>query len=360
MMKSLLFLSLLFFPGVIHLQGQVRSGSEEKSPVEIYRLVTEDLLSRQDFMMYRTEGVTAVHYAEVCTAFGAARMAGWLDDTSTLDRLSERYLRVIDEKIVNTANHVDANVYGILPLELFHQTGDMRFFEQGIRLADGQWADPCPDGLTSQTRFWIDDVWMIGSLQIQAFRITGDTIYLHRAAREIAAYLEKLQQPNGLFHHGPEAPFFWGRGNGWVAAGLAEVITELPADHPLYGTIVDGYLKMMKALLQYQSESGMWRQLVNVESSWEESSCTGMFGYAIAVGVQEGILDQQQYRPSYQKAWKALTGHISEEGQINAVCMGTGQSDRMEYYLNRPAVTGDFHGQAPVLWLAYRLLQDKR
>jgi rhamnogalacturonyl hydrolase YesR len=267
-------------------------------------------------------------------------------------------MRVLDEGIENTANHVDANVYGILPLELYRQTGNSRFYKQGIELADRQWTDPLPGGLTPQTRYWIDDVWMIGSLQIESYRATGDTVYLNRAVVETVAYLNKLQQPNGLFHHGPEAPFFWGRGNGWVAAGLAEVISELPEDHPQFGAIEEGYVKMMDALLQYQSEDGMWRQLIDVDSSWEESSCTGMFGYAIAVGVQKGILDARLFGPSYRKAWLSLTNHITKEGKVTDVCVGTGQSKQIDYYLNRPKVTGDFHGQAPVLWLAFCLMQE--
>jgi unsaturated rhamnogalacturonyl hydrolase len=134
-----------------------------------------------------------------------------LNDTMTLAKLSERYMKVITDSIVNTENHVDANVYGILPLELYMQGQNKVFFQQGMELADGQWMDPLSDGLTNQTRYWIDDVYMIGCLQIQAYRATGNHIYLDRAANEIVAYLEKLQKPNGLFFHGENAPFYWGR-----------------------------------------------------------------------------------------------------------------------------------------------------
>jgi len=89
-----------------------------------------------------------------------------------------------------------------------------------------------PNGLSDQTRFWIDDMYMITILQVQAFRATGDRVYLDRAALEMVAYIDKLQQPNGLFFHGVNAPHFWGRGNGWIAAGMPELLSELPADHP--------------------------------------------------------------------------------------------------------------------------------
>lgn len=329
---------------------------EESSPVTVGRKITQDIFTRPEFRMYISDHGTAVHYSEVCTAFGAVRLAGWLKDIVTLNRLSERYMKVIQEKVVNTANHVDVNVYGILPLELFIQTNNQIFFKQGIELADIQWENPSSDGLTRQTRFWVDDVWMIGSLQVQAYRATGNLIYLERAALEIDTYLQRLQQPNGLFYHGENAPFYWGRGNGWVAAGLAELLSQLPEDNPHYESILIGYRKLMNTLLQYQSEDGMWRQLIDHKEAWKETSCTAMFGYAMAVGVKEGILSTSNYSEAYQKAWLSLVEYINEEGKVTNVCVGTGQSQDVDFYLTRPKTTGDYHGQAPVLWFAYSLL----
>lgn len=330
----------------------------EKSPDLIGRRVTEELLSREDYMMYRSARVTAIHYAEACAAFGAARLAGLEGDTLLLQRLSRRYRKAIEDSLPNTANHVDANVYGILPLELYRHTGEERFLEQGMELANGQWSDPLPNGMTVQTRFWIDDIWMIGALQVQAYRVSGNRVYLDRAALEIKAYLEKLQQPNGLFHHGEDSPFFWGRGNGWVAAGLAELLSELPEDHPDYTAIMEGYRKMMYALLDYQSESGLWRQLIDHEESWIETSSSAMFGYAFRMGVMNGFLPGSDFKPAYRKAWLALVDYIDDEGRISEVCVGTGKGDNTQYYLDRPREKGDFHGQAPVLWLAWALLAD--
>ena len=61
----------------------------------------------------------------------------------------------------------------------------------GLAFADAQWDNPLPDGLTEQTRWWIDDMYMITALQLQAYRATGDAKYLERAAREMVAYLEE-------------------------------------------------------------------------------------------------------------------------------------------------------------------------
>ncbi|MFC2136561.1 glycoside hydrolase family 105 protein [Bacteroidota bacterium] len=358
-MKSfILLIYILFF---ISCTSSVKNNSfwqEKSSPEFIGQKITEDIFTRDEFMMYLWDNVNAVHYAEVCAAYGAAKLAGFLKDTLTLEKLTERYMRVINDSITNTANHVDATVYGILPLELYMQTNNEIFYEQGIELADLQWENPLPNGLTNQTRYWIDDIYMIGSLQVQAYRATGKEIYLERAALEINSYLLKLQQENGLFHHGENAPFFWGRGNGWVAAGLAELLSELPESNKNYNAILNGYKKMMDALLNSQADDGMWRQIIDNEEAWKETSSTAMFGYAILIGVKKGILNKEKFTPSYQKAWLALVDYVNEEGKISNVCVGTGQSTDINYYLNRPATTGDFHGQAPMLWFAYSLLSE--
>ena len=332
----------------------------DNSPIAIGEQIIDELLGRPDLMMmtHTAERCTLMHYAEACAGFGAVRLAGLMGDSAAIDGLTQRYLRVIVEDIDKMGTHVDENVLGILPLELYLQTGNELFLDQGLQLADVQWEDQLPNGLTNQTRYWIDDIWMIGSLQVQAYRATGKVLYLERAALEIEAYLQELQQPNGLFHHGQGTPFFWGRGNGWVAAGLAEVLSELPESNPHYTSLLEGYRKMMQALLAYQAEDGMWRQLIDHPEAWKETSSSAMFGYAMSVGVREGLLTDPAYARAYEKAWLALVEYLNDTGQMTGVCVGTGKGDNAQYYLDRPQSIGDFHGQAPMLWFAYSLLAE--
>jgi len=58
---------------------------------------------------------------------------------------------------------------------------------------------------------------------------------------------------------------------------------------------MDGYRKMMAGLRCYQAPSGLWRQLIDDDQSWVETSCTGMFTYAMIVGVQHGWLEPREY-----------------------------------------------------------------
>ncbi|HKE97058.1 MAG TPA: glycoside hydrolase family 88 protein [Povalibacter sp.] len=300
-----------------------------------------------------------IHYAEVATWYGALTYAELAQDKALTAQLRERFDPVFadEESLLPPVVHVDHSVFGAIPLELYRQAGRPRDRSLGLQYADGQWDNPLPDGLTNQTRFWIDDMYMITLLQVQAYRATGDVKYIDRAARQMAAYLERLQQPNGLFFHAPKSPFFWGRGNGWVAAGMSELLSSLPESHAQRAQILAGYQRMMASLLKYQDRSGMWRQLIDRPESWPESSSTGMFTFAFVTGVKRGWLDRETYGPAARKAWLALVGYINTEGDVREVCVGTGAGDNLKYYLDRPRSIGDLHGQAPILWSASALLR---
>ena len=63
------------------------------------------------------------------------------------------------------------------------------------------------------------------------------------------------------------------------------------------------------------------------------------------------------YGPAARKAWIALTGYLTPDGDLREVCVGTGKKDDLQYYLDRPRAIGDAHGQAPMLWSATALLR---
>jgi rhamnogalacturonyl hydrolase YesR len=329
-----------------------------KSPREVGQRVAERFAASQHL-----RADSAVIYPEVCAWYGAltfAKLSGAKDLTSRLIQRFDPLLTPAESKLVPTERHVDFSVFGTVPLEIFIQTKGKKYLDMGQGFADRQWDKPTPEGLTAETRFWIDDMFMITAVQVQAFRATGDHKYIDRAALEMSAYLEKLQQPNGLFYHALDAPFFWGRGNGWVAAGMAELLRSLPQDHPKRAVILAGYRKMMASLLQYQGPDGMWKQLIDHPEAWPETSSTGMFTFAMVTGVKNGWLDAKTYGPAARKAWLALVGYVNADGDIANVCEGTNKENNLQYYLDRKRNTGDLHGQAPILWCASALLRSGR
>jgi unsaturated rhamnogalacturonyl hydrolase len=329
------------------------------APAEVGKRVAENFTVRK-FDFETNPKRQYVIYPEVIGWYGSLTVAQLTGDTNLQSRLVKKFSeleRPGDTNRISPRAHVDYRVFGIVPLEIYMQTRDKRFLALGLGLADAQWTNTTPDGITAEARYWIDDMYMIPAVQVQAFRATGDAKYLDRAALTMVAYLDRLQQTNGLFFHGTNAPFYWGRGNGWMAAGMAELLRSLPKDHPQQGRIMAGYQRMMATLLKTQGEDGLWRQLIDQPEAWAETSGTGMFCFAMVTGVKNGWLAAPNYGPAARKAWLGLVAHLDKDANLTDICVGTDKGQTLEYYLARPRKTGDLHGQSPILWSASALLR---
>jgi rhamnogalacturonyl hydrolase YesR len=351
--------------------GELKHFPKESSPQEVGKRVANRFVVSPHPNFGRPTPASVITYPEVCTWYGALAFAKESKDKTLMTKLAQRFepLFGADTGLVPKPDHVDHTVFGSVPLELYQQTKDPRYLEMGKRIADKQWGSPegphvkpagldyYKQGLSWQTRMWIDDMFMITAIQAQAYRATGNKEYIDRAAKEMVVYLDSLQQPGGLFYHAPDVPFFWGRGNGWMAAGMSELLRSLPANNPDRPRIMEGYKKMMAALLKYQAADGMWRQLIDDPASWPETSGTGMFTFAMITGVKQGWLDAKVYGPAARKAWLALVTYIDSNGDVREVCEGTNKKNDRQYYLDRKRITGDMHGQAPLLWCAAALLR---
>ena len=368
---------------------------EGTDPGTVSRRVTDQFLSTRP-ENYRPKGYhgnegygwnRSVQYSVVSlwvNALACARLDGDRAREAKLIRLFDDFLPGRPKnRCCSRPYHVDDTIFGALPYEIYLANKDPRYLEMGSFYADTQWTPPCEGtikerhappkevqeaywakGYTPQTRLWIDDMYMITVLQSQAFRATGRRAYIDRAAREMCLYLDELQLKDGpakgLFYHAPDVKYVWGRGDGWMAAGMALVLDRLPEDSEHRPRILEGYRAMMATLLKYQRPDGLWSQLVDRPAdprNWGETSCTAMFTYAFATGVARGWLDPAQYGPAARRAWLALCARLDAFANISDVCVGTGKKDDLQYYFDRPRVNGDPHGQAPMLWIASVLLE---
>lgn len=348
------------------------------SPQEVGQRVADRFVASPHQNYGRPTPPKTVTYPEVCTWYGALVFADMSKNEPLKAQLAARFEPIFREEktMVPVPDHVDYTVFASVPLELAIQTKEQRYLALGEWMAYKQWAPPFGNrptaeshefykqGYTWQTRLWIDDMFMITAVQAQAWRATGNRAYIDHAAKEMVLYLDRLQQPNGLFHHSPGVPYFWGRGDGWMAAGMSILLRELPADNPDRARILQGYHTMMASLLKYQDADGMWHQLIDDPASWPETSCTGMFAFAFITGVKEGWLDAATYGPAAKKAWLKLITYLDEKSDMREVCQGTNIHDPKKngpdgraYYLARERIVGDMHGQAPVLWCAGALLR---
>jgi unsaturated rhamnogalacturonyl hydrolase len=374
---------LLLVAGIAQLQPAICEAQSKKaadnfskwpagtSPKEVGKRVAEHFVVTPHTNFGRATPPKVITYPETCTWYGALTFAKQTGDKELVKKLAQRFEPLFGARdtLIPKPDHVDYTVFGSVPLELYMQTKDKRYLQVGQGIADKQWGPPegprvKPEshefynkGLTWQTRMWIDDMFMITAVQAQAYRATGDKKYIERAAKEMVVYLDSLQKPNGLFYHAPDVPYFWGRGDGWMAVGMAELLRSLPKDNPNHERIMKGYKTMMASLLKYQAESGMWRQLIDDPESWPETSCTGMFTFAMITGVKNGWLDAATYGPAARKGWLGLVSYINENADVREVCEGTNKKNDRQYYIDRKRNIGDLHGQAPILWCATALLR---
>ena len=81
-----------------------------------------------------------------------------------------------------------------------------------------------------------------------------------------------------------------------------------------------------------------------------------MFTYAFLEGIRQGSLEEDVYGPAAMKAWAALCAKLDAHANLSDVCTGTNRKDSREWYLERPRVNGDPHGQAPMLWICNAML----
>ncbi len=332
------------------------------------KIVGKKLSERFLLSKHHLYGDRGIHYAEVCTWYGALRFAEQINDKELITSLRNRFelLFYLEKDLLPPPIHVDQNMFGCLPLRFYKITKDKRYLDLGLLYADSQWELPqnaLPEekkwhdkGYSWQTRLWIDDMYMITIVQSEAYYATGNKKYINRAAKEMTMYLDELQHSNGLFYHAPDVPYYWARGDGWMAVGMTELLASLPQTDINRQRIMEGYLLMMNNLKKFINKDGLWNQLIDQSDFWTETSGSAMFLYSMIIGVQNGWLDMDEYAPIIRRAWLSLCNYINDEAFVTEVCIGTGKENSKQYYRDRPRIAGDFHGQAPFLWCAYALL----
>jgi rhamnogalacturonyl hydrolase YesR len=188
------------------------------------------------------------------------------------------------------------------------------------------------NGLTCRDRWcWSDALFMAPPVWLEMSKVTGDPRYANYAKREFRATTGHLYDPEShLFFRDSRffeqrgingKKIFWSRGNGWVFAGLARMISLLPegdADRTYMERI---FKEMAVTLIALQKPNGFWSPslLGDAAVSLPESSGTGFFTYGLAWGVKTGLLDRSTYEPHVRKGWAALVRSVQQDGRLGYV-----------------------------------------
>ena len=115
---------------------------------------------------------------------------------------------------------------------------------------------------------------------------------------------------------------FWSRGDGWVLAGLAKVLQDMPKDYQYYQFFVDKYQKLAKAVAEIQQPEGYWtRSMMDPDHApGPETSGTAFFTYGMLWGVNNGYLNKKEYKKSIDRAWTYLTETaLQADGKVGYV-----------------------------------------
>ncbi|MEJ2297571.1 MAG: glycoside hydrolase family 88 protein [Woeseiaceae bacterium] len=215
---------------------------------------------------------------------------------------------------------------------------------------------------------WCDALFMAPPVWARLAKLTGDPKYLEFMDREYHATYDLLwSEKDHLFWRDSSyfsrseangEDIFWSRGNGWVFAGLALMIPDLPADWEGREFYIDIYEKMARRLQSIQRPDGTWSMgLLGSTERYPipENSGTAFFAFGLAWGINAGILERDSYAPTVLRAWRALAGSVTDEGllgHIQPVGAAPGESfpDYTEVY-----GVGAFLAAGSEI---YRMLQD--
>jgi len=204
------------------------------------------------------------------------------------------------------------------------------------RLEDGTFCRVEPVKMT----VWADDLYMGVPFLARMGNLTKDNKYFDEAIKQTIQICSYLWDENkGLYHHGwygdikKTSIAFWGRANGWIVAAEVELLKQLPKDYKDRDKIISLLKKQLLQVANYQSESGLWHQLLDKEDSYLEASATAMFTYGFAYAVNQGFLPQR-YITIALHGWRGIVS-VSDRGAINNVCMGTTLGCDLNYYYTR-------------------------
>ncbi|MGD8781918.1 MAG: glycoside hydrolase family 88 protein [Ignavibacteria bacterium] len=201
---------------------------------------------------------------------------------------------------------------------------------------------------------WCDALFMAPPSFARMYEATGDLSYLKYADKHwwiTSDYLYSTE--DSLFFRDDrffekKSPnnkkIFWGRGNGWVIAGLPRMLNIIPESYPSRVKFENQFKEMAHKLLSLQREEGLWTASLYDpdELPLGESSGSSFFTYALAWGINNGLLEKEIFEPAVKKAWSALCANVNEWGRLGYVQQVAGDPYPFFEYQWQVYATGAF------------------
>jgi Predicted unsaturated glucuronyl hydrolase involved in regulation of bacterial surface properties, and related proteins len=224
-----------------------------------------------------------------------------------------------------------------------------------------------PDGLVCHPdephlgRIFIDTAFAVTPYLLFCGRAAGRRDWIDEAWRQTRGLVERLRDPaNGLLNqainfrgHGHRTQDHWSRGNGWGLMALAELVAYLPDDYAGRADAEEMFVDLAEACVKAQDADGMWHQDLTDDSSYVETSGTGLILFALGVGLGRGLLGAR-HREAFERGLRGYLRYIALDGSVHHTCQGclcAGDGSK-EAYMARGHRLNDRHAFGPVI-LAY-------
>lgn len=198
-------------------------------------------------------------------------------------------------------------------------------------------------GLHNREWAWCDALFMGPPTLAYLYKVTGDKKYLDgmnklwwKSTNYLYDTKETLYYRDSRFFEKKEkngAKVFWSRGNGWVIAGIARILENMPVNYPDRKGYEKIFKAMAKRIASLQHPDGTWHASLLDPASYppKETSGTAFFAYALAWGINNGYLSYNEYYPTLKKAWDALIGCVHENGKLGFVQVPGAAPEKVTY-----------------------------
>ena len=182
--------------------------------------------------------------------------------------------------------------------------------------------------------WWADGLYMVMPVMTKMHRITGDKKYLDKLYEYVLVSDSIMYDPDeALYYRDAKYVYpahksangkkdFWARGDGWVLAGLAKVLKDVPANWEHRPFFTDKYVRMADAVVKLQQPGGYWARSMMDEAHapGPETSGTAFFTYGLLWGINNGYLDDARYLDAAKKGWKYLSEKaLQPDGSVGYV-----------------------------------------
>jgi hypothetical protein len=182
----------------------------------------------------------------------------------------------------------------------------------------------------AQIWWWADALYMAPPVLARMSAVTGDPKYIRAMDKEFRRTIDRLWVPeqrlflrDQRFAGRTEAngqPVYWSRANGWVMGGLARTLEAMPADFDGRDDYVRIFQAMAGRIRELQQDDGLWRASLLAPELYPQAETSGsvFYVYALAWGINHGLLDRATYEPAALQGWAALNRHVLPSGLIGA------------------------------------------